>query len=703
MNDSAKVAISADFLTAFAALPRQIQGKVTEFINKFRNNPLSNGINLEKLQGGVDKKIYSVRIDDTYRGIVVKAEESNVFLLLWVDHHDEAYDWAKRKRCEINPLTGSIQIFDSQPELFDQKNKEVVVAGPFANISNSKLSQLAVPEPMLPFVRSLGSKEDFFAAEAAFPKDAFENLSWIVEGYPVDEVISLVTMDTPTTKPSVNLEEALDSDENKKTFVVVEGEEELRRIMAEPLEKWRVFLHPTQRKIVTKDFNGPARVLGGAGTGKTVVAMHRAKVLAGKLRDDEKILFTTFTANLAGDIKDNLRKICTVEELRRIDVINIDAWVTQYLNSHGYSAKVTYSDTEIDNLWKQAMNLDTDELGFPKEFYKEEWNRIIVAQEVFSLQQYLNAKRNGRGTSLDRKKRIQVWKVIENYQNLMKEQQIRDANMAMYECKVLLEKTGDTSQYRNIIVDEGQDLSSNALKLIRTLAGTPHQNDIFIVGDAHQRIYSNHAVLSHCGIEVRGRSNVLKINYRTTEEIRKYAFALLNGIEFDDLDDDFDKGDKCQSLTHGLIPELKEFKDASQELDYISSKISELTSKGVELKDICIVARTNNLTDTYIRDLASDKYKIPCYEIKRKKADDRNQNGVRVATMHRVKGLEFQYVFVVAVNDGFVPLPNAINKTDAVSEHETLTAEKCLLYVALTRAQKEAFITCYGRKSELLK
>ena len=701
MNENAKVAISADFLSAFAALPRQIQGKVTEFINKFRNNPFSNGINFEKLQGGADKKIYSVRIDETYRGIVVKPEDSNVFLLLWVDHHDEAYDWAKRKRCEINPLTGTIQVFDNQPELFEQNNRTVVQAGPFANISNSKLSQLAVPEAMLPFVRSLGSKEDFFASEAAFPKDAFENLSWIVEGYPVDEVISLVTMDNQPK--SVNsLEAALDSDENKKSFVVVEGEDELRRIMAEPLEKWRVFLHPTQRQIVNKDFNGPARVLGGAGTGKTVVAMHRAKYLAGKLRDDEKILFTTFTANLAGDIKENLRKICTVEELRRIDVINLDSWVTQYLSSHGYSAKVTYKDSEIDSLWKEAMNLDIDELGFSRDFYKEEWNRIIVAQECFTAQQYMNAKRNGRGTSLDRKKRILVWKVIENYQNLMKEQQIRDANMAMYECKLLLENTHDTT-YRHIIVDEGQDLSPNAFKLIRALVGEKHQNDIFIVGDSHQRIYSNHAVLSHCGIEVRGRSSVLRINYRTTEEIRKYAFALLNGIEFDDLDEDFDKGDKCQSLTHGVAPTVKEFKDAGQELDFISGKINELVSSGVNLKDICIVARTNNLTETYVRDLTSDKYKIPCFEIRRKKLDDRSQNGVRVATMHRVKGLEIQYVFVVAVNEGFVPLPNAIVKTDAVSEQETITAEKCLLYVALTRAQKEAFITCYGKKSELLK
>lgn len=702
MSDSIKVAISSDFLTAFAALPRQIQGKVTEFINKFKNNPLSNGINLEKIHGRADEKIYSVRIDDTYRGIVVKDDASHAYLLLWVDHHDEAYAWAKRKCCEINPLTGTIQVFDSQPELFNNDEKNITQAGPFSNISNSKLAQLAVPKAMLAFVRNIASNEDFFAVEEAFPKDAFENLSWIIEGFSVEEVISMVTQDASSEKPAETLEEALDSDENKKSFVVVEGEDELRRIMSEPLEKWRIFLHPAQRKIVNNNYKGPVRVLGGAGTGKTVVAMHRAKYLAGRLRDNEKILFTTFTANLAGDIRENLRKICTVEELRRIDIVNIDSWVGQYLTAHGYSSKITYNEMEIDKLWTEAVNSVEDNLGLTNEFFKEEWNRVVVSQEAFTIQQYLNAKRNGRGTGLDRKKRILIWKVFENYQNLMKEYQIRDANTAMYECKLLLEKSVDTPAYRNIIVDEGQDLSPNAFRLLRCIAGEAHENDIFIVGDSHQRIYSNHAVLSHCGIEVRGRSHNLKINYRTTEEIRKFAFSLLKGIDFDDLDEDFDKGDKCQSLTHGEAPSVLNFKDAKQELNFIASKIKELTAKGININDICIVARTNALTEQYTRDLTSEEFKIPCFAIRRNKLDDRSHDGVRIATMHRVKGLEFQYVFVVAANDGIIPLPVAINKNDAVSELETMTSERCLLYVAITRAQKEAFITSYGKMSGFL-
>ena len=205
--------------------------------------------------------------------------------------------------------------------------------------------------------------------------------------------------------------------ESKKSFVVIEGEEELRRIMAEPLEKWRVFLHPTQRKIVKKNYKGAARVLGGAGTGKTVVAMHRAKYLASKLGDDERILFTTFTANLAEDIKSNLRKICSLDELQKIEVINLDAWVMRFLSEVGFSAKIEYGE-EIDKLWQRAVVDSLTDLDFPWPFYKDEWNRVVIPQETLSLEKYVKAKRTGRGVRLDRKKRIEVWKVFDAYLSL---------------------------------------------------------------------------------------------------------------------------------------------------------------------------------------------------------------------------------------------------------------------------------------------
>ena len=372
--EAAKVAISADFLTAFAALPRQIQGKVTEFINKFRNNPQSPGINYEKINGGMDKKIWSVRIDDTYRGITVRQPETGVYLLLWVDHHDEAYDWARNKKCEINPKTGAIQVFDIvTTPVVEPAAQDFVL---FAELTDEGLIELGVPEEQIPFVRSIGDIQEFYAKKGSFASDTFEALSWVVEGIPVEEVIELFREEKEGSKPAENLADALESPLSLKSFVVVEGEEELRRIMAEPLEKWRVFLHPTQRKIVNKNYSGSARVLGGAGTGKTVVAMHRAKHLAAGLKDKERILFTTYTANLASDIKDNLRKICTLDEIRKIDVINLDAWVSQFLREHGYPAEIAY-DEKADNLWEEAVT-GTDFSGeFPVSFYEEEYNRVL--------------------------------------------------------------------------------------------------------------------------------------------------------------------------------------------------------------------------------------------------------------------------------------------------------------------------------------
>jgi superfamily I DNA/RNA helicase/mRNA-degrading endonuclease RelE of RelBE toxin-antitoxin system len=692
------VAISSDFLTAFAALPRQIQGKVTEFINKFRNNPKSPGIHYEKIHDVIDKKICSVRIDDTYRGIVARQAENGVYLMLWVDHHDEAYDWARRKKCEINPLTGNVQVFDLQQTEMTGPPQETT-QGLFSHVTDSELLALGVPQDQLGFIQSLGSVAAFYQSKSSIPEDAYEGLEWVANGFPPREVLELLASEKENVPPVNNFATALQNPRSQKSFVIVAGEEELRRIMAEPLEKWRVFLHPTQRKIVQKSYSGAARVLGGAGTGKTVVAMHRAKWLAGTLHDKEKILFTTFTANLAHDINDNLRKICTVEEHRRIEVIHLDAWVAQFLREQGYSYSIAYDDT-LTEIWEEAIAASGEDTGFSTGFFAEEWSKVVNAQEAYSLELYMKASRFGRGTRLDRKKRLQVWQVFAEYQNLMKEKQLRDVETAMYECRKILEKSAERVHYVAIIVDEGQDLNMNAYRLLRALAGAEHDNDLFIVGDAHQRIYKNKAVLSKCGINIRGRSSYLKINYRTTEEIRKYAFGLLRGISFDDLDEAYDNGEICQSLTHGNIPQVKAFKSANEEFKYLAVQLKQLVASGVNLKNICMVARTHGLLDDYIAKLTKAGFRT--YEIQRNKPDDRSFEGVRVATIHRVKGLEFQYVFVVAVNKRVLPLAAAINDTDPVAEAEAIAAEKCLLYVALTRAQKAAYITSYGSPSKFL-
>ncbi|MDR0380714.1 MAG: UvrD-helicase domain-containing protein [Oscillospiraceae bacterium] len=695
-KNTVTVAISSDFFTAFAALPRKIQGKVTDFVNKFRNNPIAPGINYEKINAAIDDKICSVRIDDTYRGIVARQEETGVYLILWVDHHDEAYKWAARKKCVVNKLTGNIQIFDVMVETTVSSTEEPNL---FSMAGNDSLIELGVPEELVPFVKSFRNTVEFYQAKHSLPADAYEALEYLASGFSLDEVKELFQQEVVSKAAESDLAKALQSDGSKTSFVVLEGEDELRRMMAEPLEKWRIFLHPTQRQLVEKDFSGSYRVLGGAGTGKTVVAMHRAKYLASKLSDKKQVLFTTFTANLAGDIKDNLRKICSVEELRRIEVIHLDAWVGQFLRQHGYTYSIVYDKT-TDPIWDEAIAGSGEDTAFNRNFYSDEWSKVVAAQESFTREQYLRASRIGRGTRLNRKKRMQVWSVFEEYITLMKERRIRDVDTAMYECRLILEKNLQEAPYAAIIVDEGQDFSANAYRLLRAIAGAEHPNDIFIVGDAHQRIYKKRAVLSKCGINVRGRSSRLRINYRTTEEIRKYAFAFLKDIDFDNLDDEYEGEERCQSLTHGAYPDIRNFKSAAEEYAFIVDEVKRLTEEGIDQKDICLVARTHSLLDDYVK--AFRDAGIRAYEIKGTKLDDRNFEGIRIATMHRVKGLEFQYMFIAAANNRVIPFAAAIDDTDEISKRASLTSEKCLLYVALTRAQKAAYITSYGTPSKFL-
>lgn len=695
------VAISCDFLEAFAKLPRQKQGRVMDFLSKFRADPRSPGINYEKVRNAFDPNMHSVRIDEAYRAIVVRQEGTGVFILLWVDHHDRAYEWACRKRCKVNPSTGHLQVFDVQQEPVAPSPEAEGKAGLFSGLSDEQLLQLGVPEEKLEETRSIATLDDLYRLKSTYPEDAYEGLEWIAHGFPFDEVLETLYADSKADEEIQpdDFAAALTYPGSLKSFVVIDDDDELRAMLAAPLERWRVFLHPTQRRIVTRRFSGPARVTGGAGTGKTVVAMHRAKWLAGRIGPEERILFTTFTANLADDIEENLRKICTPEELQKIEVVNLDRWVAQFLQGLDYSHRIVYGE-ELDQLWADAVARSGESLDFEAKFYQDEWSKVAHAHEAYTWEEYAQAPRRGRGVRLDRRSRLAVWRVFEEYRNLCDERRVRDVETAMHECRQLIAKHCHKPLYAAIVVDEGQDFSASAYRLLRAMAGPERPNDLFIVGDAHQRIYRNRAVLSQCGIHVRGRSGYLRINYRTTEEIRRWAFGLLRGIAFDDLDTGYDDGWRCRSLTHGPRPAVRQFDSLDEEFAYVLEQVRAWEAEGTPLRNICVVARTNRLVDEYVRRFLDAG--VRPYEIKRSRIDDRAQDGVRLATMHRVKGLEFDHVFVVAVNRGVVPHPNAVAYEDEASVAEATTAERCLLYVALTRAKQTAHVTSHGPMSEFV-
>jgi len=697
MAQPVTIAISTDFLSVYAKLPKNIQNRTNEFVQKFQNDPSGPGINFERIRGCQDRKLYSVRIDDTYRGIVARQDGTSTYFFLWVDHHDEAYEWAVRRRCAVNHATGAIQIFNVQyTEAAEEEKGEEYEFPLFHAISDTDLIALGVPVELLPFVRSLKTQESFARACCQIPPDAFENLAYLAGGIPLNEVLDMAASQKSDLPVTDDLTAALQNPVTQKSFVIITGEEELRQIMSAPLEKWRVFLHPDQRKIVSKNCSGPVRVLGSAGTGKTVVAMHRAKYLASQLKGEGKILFTTFTTNLVQDIQKNLQKICSYEELKAIEVVNLDRWVHMFLQENGLKEELTY---ETDEIWREAIERTGNELDQPVSFYEEEWIRIVMAQEAVTLEKYLAASRVGRGIRLDRKKKMMIWKVFEAYRDLLKEKSLYDIHTAMLNAAYFLEKEQGEPRYRHIIVDEGQDFSSNAFRLLRKMAGPEHENDMFIVGDSHQRIYKNRAVLSQCGINVRGRSTILKVNYRTTEETRKFAIALLAGIPFDDLDGAELTEDICRSLTSGMKPEVRNFESFEAEMNFLHQELQALQTAGTPLENICVVAKKRATMEDCRAFL--QKKGIKCYKIN-KESDDRTISGLRTATIHRVKGLEFHYVFIIGVNKNIFPYKLPENQSDPVSIRENIAADKCLLYVALTRAQKGAYITSSGKPSEFL-
>lgn len=683
------IAIYSDFLSAFTKLPLGIQNKTNNFIKKFKQNPKDPGINLEKIFNPYDDKFYSGRVDKTYRVIIAIQEKTNTYVLLWVDHHDEAYKWANTKKIEVNKLTGLLQLYDILPVKVEEK---AVLNKVFDKYTNEQLVAIGVPDVQLPFLRSLVSEAEFFTNKKAFSNDVYEYLEFLVNGVDYSEVLELV-QDLETDDVSDEFDKAL-SGGNVRSFAVVEGQEELDKMFDAPLDKWRIFLHPSQKKLVDRDFSGPARVSGEAGTGKTVVAMHRAKYLLGQ---NKKVLFTTFTANLVGDIETNIMKILSLKEAKRLDVKGIDSVIISYLSSKGKKNKIIYDEDKLLNYWDKAIDNAKVDLELDASFYMEEWRKIASILDVLSVEKYVSVPRAGRGIRLDRGQRLKVWHVFEEYMSLLNSDSVRDINYATYEARALLKANPETP-YDSIIVDEGQDISSNAYKFLRQYAGEEHTNDMFIVGDPHQRIYKNKAVLSKCGINIKGRSCLLKINYRTTEETRKYAFGFLNGINFDDIDTEYSGSNKCQSLTHGEVPVIKNFENYSDQLAFVSAEIKQLHDSGVLYEDICIVARTHKQIE--LANIELNKNDVPCYEINSNKEDNDSEPGIRLATMHRVKGLEFRYVFVISVNKNIIPMLSLnVDKND---NDENYTIERCLLYVALTRAQIKAYVLSYGTPSGLI-
>ncbi|MBI4783025.1 MAG: DEAD/DEAH box helicase [Oscillatoriophycideae cyanobacterium NC_groundwater_1537_Pr4_S-0.65um_50_18] len=710
LQNTFRLAISDDFFDAYSRLPRNAQGKVSEFINRFRQDPTRPGLNYESIRDSRDKGMKSVRVDQAHRAIVLKPDSGNVYILLWVDKHDDAYTWAKRKVCRINEVSGALQIIDVEDveattERLERINQEQTQQpSRFDSVKDKQLMQLGVPEILLPAVRQITTDEGVEQLLPHLPREASDALLMLASGYELDEVLRQLEKNKEVQPIDVeDLETALQNNDSLSRFMVLTDDTELEEMLAAPLEKWRVFLHPTQRKLVDRDWNGAVRVLGGAGTGKTVVAMHRAKWLVQNrfTSPNDRILFTTFTRNLAVDIEANLKSICSTEQMRRIRVVNLDAWVAEFLRQEGVETRIVYGD-ETEDLWKQAYTIAPTEIGLPLSFYQEEWQAVVSEQGCQTLRDYLVARRTGRGTRLSRQQRQDIWTVFEEYRNLLREKGLREPEDAMRDAAQIISDKGTASlPFKAVIVDEAQDMSEAAFTLLRSIVGDAAPNDLFIVGDPHQRIYGKIVTLSRCGIDIRGRSRKLRLNYRTTDEIRKWATQVLEGMPVDDLDGGADSLRDYRSLMHGDQPVIKGFNRFEDELAYLKQLLFGIQTTEQTFSGVCLVFRTKTLMEQY--EAALKNMDFPIKRIRRNQPDNLLEEGIRISTMHRVKGLQFNYVVIPSLNADVLPLKTGLEHcADDASQARFIDGERSLLHVAATRAKKQVLITYCGKPSHLL-
>jgi mRNA-degrading endonuclease RelE of RelBE toxin-antitoxin system len=711
-----KVAISDDFLTAFAALPKKAQKKVREFTQKFRTDPTSSAVNYEPLHEMRDQKVRSVRIGDDYRAIVIHPPKGDVYMLVWVDHHDEAMAWARRKTFDVNPATGAFQVYEVEdveaprppvPQAPARAEsvplaEHIVPAGRLlAGIEHDDLIILGVPEPLLPAVRALRTEADLVELRRFLPADAADALFLLAESKDPNAV--LAELDRKKAAEKIDTEDfaaALERPESKRSFKVVEGERELLDMLSKPLELWRIFLHPTQRKLVEQDAKGSVRVLGGAGTGKTVVAMHRARHVARQLSEqpDKKVLVTTFTKNLAADISRNLDELCTEDERASIEVVHLHRWANQLLSSQGLRFDLNVDAKLEGELWDEAVLEDTLELS--QAFYRDEWKFVVQANDIVDVEGYAQASRNGRGTRLSRRQKAAVWKVFAAYRAGLERRGKNEQSDIVRESRLYLERNPGAVPYATVIADEVQDFRTADLRLLRAMV-PEGPADLFLVGDAHQRIYGHKASLGSVGINIRGRrSRRLRVNYRTTEKIRNFAVALLEGVTVDDLDDGVDAFKGYHSIRTGEPPEIHCLDTEQAEADFIVAKLKTwLASRPA--RDLCLSVRRKKLIEDRYRPLL-EQAGIPVVVVSAE-AEAALGNAVRLCTMHRMKGLEFPCVLLAAFNDGELPVRlRSEHIADQAADEDHILAERCLAHVAATRARDELVVTSFGKPSPLL-
>ncbi|MCZ7423719.1 UvrD-helicase domain-containing protein [Verrucosispora sp. WMMA2121] len=694
----AELAIGRGFLPAYARLQRRVQRAVDAAIGKFAEHTHA-GLHLEKLTGARDPNIRTIRIDQFYRGVVLALGEDR-YALLDVLPHDDAIAFAVSRRFTVNQTLGVLEMRDQVGiEEFTRAEQPPASAGLFTHVSVADLTRLGVDEDLLPLLRVITTDKQLESLAGRLPESQLDVLLGLASGLSVEEVWAELADRTVSGVDTDDLLTAARRTPERIAFV--SGPVELAAILAHPFDVWRTFLHPTQRDVAYRDtYSGPALVTGSAGTGKTVTGLHRAVFLAQRLPNGEKVLLTTFTRALADALARQLYRLTDDPAVRaRIDVISVDKLAYEIVTRG--SGRVTVADAEIvDQLWEAAAKAGPTYLNragqittYSPAFLRHEWEQVVLAQQVTTREAYREATRRGRGAGLRAAQRDQVWTVIETVTGELAKRRLRTHTQLADAAAAIARHA--PAPYRHVVVDEGQDLHPAQWRLLRALVA-PGPNDMFLLADPYQRIYDSHVSLAQLGIEVRGRTRRLSVNYRTTHEILDLSVKVLGGDATVGLDGQDDTLRGYRSVTRGGRPELAAHVSRDGECEALIERVGTWLDQGVEPHAVGVAVRTGQLVKTVGR-ILSDAH-IPVAD------DKRGTDGVRVATMHRMKGLEFQCLAVVGLDAGVLPAPHALTSAaeDPHAHRQDLQRERCLLFVALTRARDVLYLSHSGTPSPLL-
>ena len=681
--------IADTFTDSLARLTPDQQEAVKTTAFDLRLDPSNPGMSFHKLDRAKDNNFWSVRVNADIRLIVHRTPGS--LLLCYVDRRDQAHAWAERRKIETHPATGAAQLIEIRAAVGDvviPVHVHEAIAAPkmetrplFASVTDEDLLSYGVPAEWLAEVKA-ATRATLFGVADHLPAEAAEAL------------LELATGGKPrAAHPSVPAASPFEHPDALRRFRVMSNVDELQRALDFPWEKWTIFLHPDQRQTVERDYGGPARVSGSAGTGKTIVALHRAVHLA-RANPDARVLLTTYSDALANALHARMRRLLGSEPVlgERIDVISLAALGLRLHRAH--IGPVVIADRELARGLVITSAVFVGEEKLPIPFLISEWEHVIDAWQLATWEAYRDVQRLGRKTRVPEAQRAAAWRVFERTRAQLRERGLVTEAGLFDALSVAVAKTQKVL-FDHTVVDEAQDLGVAHVRFFAALAGG-RPNALFFAGDLGQRIFQQPFSWKALGVDVRGRSRTLRVNYRTSHQIRAQADRLL-GASVSDADGNAEKR-SAVSLFDGPPPEIETFAREAEEVDAVAKWIAERAAEG-PAHEIGVFVRSKEEIERAQAAIA--KAGLPARVL-----DDRLETAsgkVSVGTMHLAKGLEFRSVAVMACDDDVIPSQVRIAAVgDAGDLQEIYDTERQLLYVACTRARDRLMVTGVEPGSEFL-